>query len=114
MTAGLSARQRHHVVDTIRRELELYGGLPPLYRRHLARTVDRMAELYGIEPKEVRALWKDYLARRRADNARWQRERFLARVARGECGTVGTLTLAQLDAKYGPQERQRERVDAAR
>lgn len=101
MTPGLSPRQRQHVVRTIRGELELYGGLPSLYKRHLARVTLRMAELYGVEPKVIRGIWSDHLARRRAEVFAWQREAFLRRVAEGRCGTAGTMTLSQLSQRYG-------------
>ena len=89
MTA-LSARQRRHVLDTLRRELDLYGSLPSLHKRHKVRVADRLAEMYGLTRRDILAIWETWLTARRRAMREYQRERFHARIAAGiPAGTSG-------------------------
>jgi len=79
----LTSRQRRAIVDTMRGELEKFGGIPPLAKRTKARTAAMLAEKYGLTTREVMGIWQAWVEERRARIQQHQRERFQERLRQG-------------------------------
>lgn len=88
----LTARQRRHIITTLRDELDRFGGLPGLHKRHRARVAHRLAELYGIPAKDVLGMWERHVAARRQAALERNAALFAARVAAGTTSTVPIAT----------------------